>query len=130
MRFMRRIGLRVRFTSRVARPGWGRRRMRWRLRRSSGTNIEALMARKKGRGSKGAGSKRGQTRVARASAERALKRASSSSRARAAKRAPASTPRSPQPQKLRGLFPAIEPYNSGFLKVSDLHEIYYEECGN
>ena len=28
------------------------------------------------------------------------------------------------------LFPPIEPYNSGRLQVSDLHEIYYEECGN
>lgn len=31
---------------------------------------------------------------------------------------------------LRGLYPAIEPYNSGRLRVSDEHEIYYEECGN
>ena len=57
-------------------------------------------------------------------------RAASSSRAPASKRAPSNTPRSPQPQKLRGLFPPIEPYNTGFLKVSDRHEIYYEECGN
>lgn len=28
------------------------------------------------------------------------------------------------------LYPEIEPYHSGFLKVSNLHEIYYEECGN
>ena len=28
------------------------------------------------------------------------------------------------------LFPEIQPYNSGFLPVSDLHTIYYEECGN
>jgi len=31
---------------------------------------------------------------------------------------------------VRELFPAIEPYNSGFLKVSPLHTIYYEEVGN
>jgi len=30
----------------------------------------------------------------------------------------------------RDLYPEIEPYDSGFLKVSDLHEIYYEQCGN
>ncbi|GAK45633.1 proline iminopeptidase [Tepidicaulis marinus] len=30
----------------------------------------------------------------------------------------------------RTLYPEIEPYSSGFLKVSDLHTIYYEECGN
>lgn len=30
----------------------------------------------------------------------------------------------------RGLYPAIEPYRSAWLRVSGLHEIYYEECGN
>ncbi len=30
----------------------------------------------------------------------------------------------------RGLYPAIEPYRHGFLRVSELHEIYYEESGN
>src|SRR5512145_2478494 len=30
----------------------------------------------------------------------------------------------------RTLYPAIEPYNSGMLRVSGDHEIYYEECGN
>src|SRR5882672_10797228 len=29
-----------------------------------------------------------------------------------------------------GLHPEIEPYDTGRLKVSDLHEIYYEESGN
>jgi len=28
------------------------------------------------------------------------------------------------------LFPEIEPYHSGFLQVSDLHTIYYEQSGN
>jgi proline iminopeptidase len=32
--------------------------------------------------------------------------------------------------KLRSLYPAIKPRVTGFLKVSDLHEIYYEESGN
>jgi proline iminopeptidase len=31
---------------------------------------------------------------------------------------------------IRELFPQIEPFNSGFLKVSSLHTIYYEEVGN
>ena len=31
---------------------------------------------------------------------------------------------------LRSLYPEIEPYRSGLLKVSDLHDIYYEECGS
>lgn len=30
----------------------------------------------------------------------------------------------------RTLYPEIEPYSSDFLNVSDLHTIYYEECGN
>ncbi|APC96984.1 prolyl aminopeptidase [Francisella frigiditurris] len=28
------------------------------------------------------------------------------------------------------MYPQIEPYNSQFLKVSDIHTIYFEECGN
>src|SRR5215207_7749363 len=28
------------------------------------------------------------------------------------------------------LYPPIEPYNSGFLQVSPLHSLYFEECGN
>ena len=30
----------------------------------------------------------------------------------------------------RGLYPAIEPFNSGYLEVGDGHRLYYEECGN
>nr|GMC85522.1 proline iminopeptidase [Ipomoea batatas] len=30
----------------------------------------------------------------------------------------------------RNLYPAIEPYSTGFLKVSDLHSIYWEQSGN
>jgi proline iminopeptidase len=30
----------------------------------------------------------------------------------------------------RTLYPAIEPYRSGWLRVSPIHEIYWEECGN
>jgi len=36
---------------------------------------------------------------------------------------PRSTPR-------RELYPALEPYRHGYLRVSDIHEIYYEESGN
>lgn len=28
------------------------------------------------------------------------------------------------------LYPAIQPYNTGMLQVSDKHTLYYEECGN
>jgi proline iminopeptidase len=30
----------------------------------------------------------------------------------------------------RGLYPALRPYRHGWLRVSPLHEIYFEECGN
>jgi proline iminopeptidase len=32
--------------------------------------------------------------------------------------------------RLRELYPAINPYNTGFLRVSDVHQIYFEESGN
>jgi proline iminopeptidase len=32
--------------------------------------------------------------------------------------------------QLRRLYPSIEPYRTGFLRVSPVHEIYYEESGN
>jgi proline iminopeptidase len=34
------------------------------------------------------------------------------------------------PNAPRSLYPPIEPYNTGFLRVSPLHEIYFEESGN
>jgi len=38
----------------------------------------------------------------------------------------------PHPLKdpLSWLYPPIEPYRTGRMKVSDLHELYFEECGN
>lgn len=33
-------------------------------------------------------------------------------------------------EPLRTLYDPIEPYDSGFLKVSDVHQLYYEQCGN
>ena len=39
----------------------------------------------------------------------------------------------PSPRARRGAWgfsPKIEPYETGMLAVSELHEIYYEECGN
>ncbi len=35
-----------------------------------------------------------------------------------------------QDKELRPLYRPIEPYNSGHLRVSPVHQIYYEECGN
>lgn len=35
----------------------------------------------------------------------------------------------PAPKPLSNYYPAIEPYHTGFLKVSELHEIYFEESG-
>lgn len=31
---------------------------------------------------------------------------------------------------MKTLYPEIEPFDSGFLQVSDIHRIYYERCGN
>jgi len=31
---------------------------------------------------------------------------------------------------MKDFFPPIEPFQSGFLKVSEIHEIYYEQVGN
>jgi proline iminopeptidase len=33
-------------------------------------------------------------------------------------------------QPRRELYPPIEPYDSGYLQVSELHRVYYEQCGN
>lgn len=33
-------------------------------------------------------------------------------------------------EEQQGLWPEIEPYETGYLRVSDIHEIYYELCGN
>ena len=33
-------------------------------------------------------------------------------------------------QARRGLYPELEPYDSGYLRVSPTHEIYYEQCGH
>jgi len=30
----------------------------------------------------------------------------------------------------KALYPPIEPYQTGFLKVDEPHELYYEQCGN
>jgi len=35
-----------------------------------------------------------------------------------------------KPEKLYDLYPDIEPFETGYLKVSDLHEVYYELCGD
>ena len=31
---------------------------------------------------------------------------------------------------MRDFYPSIEPYNQGTLKVSEIHTLYYEQCGN
>jgi proline iminopeptidase len=35
-----------------------------------------------------------------------------------------------RPAGLRTLYPPLKPYRTGYLRVSDVHEIYFEECGN
>ncbi|HVC00737.1 MAG TPA: prolyl aminopeptidase [Steroidobacteraceae bacterium] len=48
----------------------------------------------------------------------------------AARAAKSSRKSAPEPAARRTLYPAIEPYRRGHLRVSDVHEIYFEECGN
>lgn len=54
----------------------------------------------------------------------------------APKRKVTATPIRPKPRvtsrssPVRTLYPPIEPYSVGYLRVSDLHEMYYEESGN
>jgi proline iminopeptidase len=31
---------------------------------------------------------------------------------------------------MKTLYDPIEPYQQGMLKVSEIHDIYYEQCGN
>jgi len=38
--------------------------------------------------------------------------------------------RPPKPRASMGLYPALRPYDSGYLKVSDAHQLYFEQCGN
>jgi proline iminopeptidase len=40
------------------------------------------------------------------------------------------SPQNALPQDDVALWPPIEPYKTGYLRVSELHEIYYELCGN
>ena len=41
-----------------------------------------------------------------------------------------STTAPPKPATLRTLYPALEPYDTGFLQVTPSHRIYYEQSGN
>ena len=34
------------------------------------------------------------------------------------------------PRPLRDLYPELQPYSQGFLRVDDIHTIYWEQCGN
>ena len=69
-----------------------------------------------------------------ASAAKLATRAASASRSSShpASRGASRTTSKPIPSAppRRELYPAIEPFRQGFLRVSDIHEIYYEECGN
>jgi len=43
---------------------------------------------------------------------------------------PARAKASARTQYLRTLYPSIKPYRTGYLQVSEVHELYYEESGN
>src|SRR3954451_19223033 len=74
--------------------------------------------------------KKKKSKAAAAKKPAVTKRVVAHSRSAPSKRGQAVRPRTtPRPQ-LRDLYPAINPYNSGYLQVSDLHELYFEESGN
>ena len=84
------------------------------------------------------GAKTGPTKTAARTATKSTVRASATARSNAKRpvaRSSATTSAASKPvarasSALRGLYPAIKPYNSGFLRVSDEHELYFEESGN
>jgi proline iminopeptidase len=87
----------------------------------------------------GAPAKRSATRPAAAKTKRAAPKKRSAARvagpsvtaARSAQRAAVSAVNTATPvRERRELYPAVEPYRQGYLRVSELHEIYYEESGN
>ena len=61
----------------------------------------------------------------RAAPKRAAPKRAAPKRAAAVRTAPA-----PDQVRRRQLYPPIEPFRHGYLRVSDIHEIYFEECGN
>jgi proline iminopeptidase len=66
-------------------------------------------------------------------ARRATRKTVSSSKPRSRTRSAALAKRkraSKAPAARRTLYPSIKPYRTGYLRVSDTHEIYFEECGN
>src|SRR6201996_7001495 len=66
--------------------------------------------------------------VSRAKSARKTRKVSSTTATRAsvqAKRKPAT-----RSQELRVLYPPVKAFRTGFLRVSEVHEIYYEESGN
>jgi proline iminopeptidase len=84
------------------------------------------MAKKKNPGAKKTTSaRRTQTAPARRTSPGATRRAS---KGKSSRKSPSNG--SSAASKLRELYPAIKPYNSGFLRVSDVHQIYFEESGN
>src|SRR6185437_13018336 len=64
------------------------------------------------------------------STKSAPKAAKKSSRTTAPARAKKRTRASSRSTALRTLYPPVKAYRSGHLRVSDVHEIYYEESGN
>jgi len=70
-------------------------------------------------------SKVSSTTAARASVQPRRKPATSTGASVRVKRKPAT-----RSQELRVLYPPVKTYHTGFLRVSEIHEIYYEESGN
>jgi proline iminopeptidase len=71
---------------------------------------------------------RSAARLVRTTMVKAPSRSGSSGASRA--RSPAASRHAPMREERRAPYPPVEPFRHGYLRVSEIHEIYFEECGN
>jgi proline iminopeptidase len=102
--------------------------------RSSSTALRPTTSKSKKAASKTKAAPTAAKRAGTAARSSLSSRSTSPRRSTADRRAPGTTARGAPivapVNPLRELYPPIEPFRHGFLRVSEVHEIYYEESGN
>ena len=102
--------------------------------RSSSTALRPTTSKSKKAASKTKAAPTAAKRAGTAARSSLSSRSTSPRRSPAARRAPGTAARGAPivapVNPLRELYPPIEPFRHGFLRVSEVHEIYYEESGN
>ena len=102
--------------------------------RSSSTALRPTTSKSKKAASKTKAAPPAAKRAGTAARSSLSSRSTSPRRSPAARRAPGTAARGAPivapVNPLRELYPPIEPFRHGFLRVSEVHEIYYEESGN